>query len=78
MLTNLPVADQLCSEYLTLPQFGIVLCQNFTLVQLIFTTKFCPGLGLFLISLREKNALCSPGAAPGYFVLKFAPGPVYF
>ena len=48
---------------------------KFAPVQSIFTTKFCPGLGLFLISLREKNALCSPGAVPvlGYFVQKFAP-----
>ena len=47
---------------------------KFAQVQSIFRTKFCPGLGLFLISLREKNALCSLGAAPvlGYFVLKFA------
>ena len=45
------------------------------MVQSIFRTKFCPGLGLFLISLREKNAPCSPGPAPvlSYFVLKFDP-----
>ena len=47
---------------------------KFAPVQSIFRTKFCPGLGLFPISLREKNALCSPGDAPilGYCVLKFA------
>ena len=47
---------------------------KFAPVLSISRTKFCPSLGLFLISLRKKNVLCSPGASPvlGYFVLKFA------
>ena len=72
VLTDPRLADQVYCEYLILSCFVL----KFAPVQSIFRTKFCPGLGLFLISSREKNALCSPGL--GLFCTKICPGPVYF